>query len=53
MARSYSSFQLTLGVKVFHKSLLLLLKPLGERLWTHTAALNDADEIAQSTLYFN
>jgi hypothetical protein len=47
-ARSYSSFELTRGVKVFHKSLLLLLKPLGERFWTNTAALNDADEIAQS-----
>jgi hypothetical protein len=47
-ARTYSSFELTRGVKVFHKNLLLLLKPLGERFWTHTAALNDADEIAET-----
>lgn len=38
------------GLKVFDKTLLYVIKPVGLRFWTHTAALNDADEIAGSLL---
>ena len=37
-------------LKVFDKNLLYITKPLGQRFWTRTAALNDADEIAGSIL---
>ncbi len=38
------------GVTVFDKDRLLILKPLSQRFWTRTAALNDADEIASAIL---
>lgn len=38
------------GLKVFDKTLLYVTKPAGLRFWTRTAALNDADEIADSLL---
>ncbi|WP_165235550.1 HsdM family class I SAM-dependent methyltransferase [Aquisphaera insulae] len=38
------------GLKVFDKTLLYITKPVGLRFWTRTAALNDADEIADSLL---
>ena len=36
--------------KVFDRDRLYLLKPIGQRFWTQTAALNDADEIAGTIL---
>jgi hypothetical protein len=49
-AKSYGSFELVRGLKVFDKNLLYITKPLGQRFWTTTAALNDADEIATTIL---
>jgi len=46
----YGTFDLVRGLKVFHKNLLYITKPLGQRFWTNTAALNDADEIAATIL---
>ena len=37
-------------VKVFDQDRLYVIKPIGQRFWTETAALNDADEIAGSVL---
>jgi hypothetical protein len=44
------SVELLRGVKVFDKDSLYLFKSLDQRFWTHTAALNDADEIASTVL---
>ena len=44
------TFELVRGLKVFDKNLLYITKPIGQRFWTKTAALNDADEIAASIL---
>lgn len=49
-ARRYGAFELARGLKVFHEDLLYITKPLGQRFWTNTAALNDADEIAATIL---
>lgn len=38
------------GIKVFDGDRLYLVKPIGQRFWTETAALNDADEIAGAIL---
>lgn len=38
------------GVMVFDANKLYLVKPIGHRFWTQTAALNDADEIASTLL---
>jgi hypothetical protein len=38
------------GIKIFDGDRLYLMKPIGQRFWTQTAALNDADEIAGSIL---
>jgi hypothetical protein len=35
---------------VFDGDRLYLVKPIGQRFWTETAALNDADEIASAIL---
>ncbi|MBX3473069.1 MAG: N-6 DNA methylase [Planctomycetes bacterium] len=40
------TLQLARGLKLFHRNLLLIFKPCGQRFWSQTAALNDADEIA-------
>lgn len=45
-----STFELARGVKVFDGNRLFVIKPLGRRYWSETAALNDADEIAGSIL---
>lgn len=45
-----NTFELARGVKVFNGNRLYVVKPLGRRHWTETAALNDADEIAGSIL---
>ena len=44
------TLSLARGLKVFDKTLLYIIKPVGLRFWTRTAALNDADEIAGSLL---
>lgn len=49
-AKSYSTFDLVRGLKVFDRNLLYITKPLGQRFWTNTAALNDADEVAATIL---
>lgn len=49
-AKGRGTFELVRGLKVFHKNLLYITKPLGQRFWTNTAALNDADEIAATIL---
>jgi hypothetical protein len=45
-----NTFELIRGTKVFDKDRLYLIKPMGRRYWTETAALNDADEIAGTIL---
>ena len=45
-----NTFELARGIKVFDGPRLYLVKPLGLRYWSETAALNDADEIAGSIL---
>ena len=49
-AKSLGSVQLVRGVKVFHENLLYVVKPIGQRFWSATTALNDADEIATTIL---
>ena len=49
-AKRYSTLELARGLKVFDRNLLYITKPLGQRFWTRTAALNDADEIAGTIL---
>lgn len=49
-AKKHGTFELVRGAMVFHKNLLYITKPLGQRFWTNTAALNDADEIAATIL---
>jgi hypothetical protein len=50
VAKRHSSFELVRGLKVFDKNLLYITKSLGQRFWTSTAALNDADEVAGTIL---
>ncbi len=38
------------GIMMFDKNKLYVVKPIGQRYWTQTAALNDADEIAGTIL---
>jgi hypothetical protein len=49
-AKSHGTFEIVRGLKVFWKNLLYITKPLGQRFWTNTSALNDADEIAATIL---
>jgi hypothetical protein len=49
-ARKHGTFEVMRGLKVFWKNLLYITKPLGQRFWTSTAALNDADEIAATII---
>jgi hypothetical protein len=48
--RAHGTFDLVRGVIVFYKNLLYITKPLAQRFWTKTAALNDADKIAATIL---
>jgi len=48
--KAHGTFDLVRGVTVFHKNLIYITKPLGQRFWTSTAALNDADQIAATIL---
>ncbi|MGH9436013.1 MAG: HsdM family class I SAM-dependent methyltransferase, partial [Terriglobia bacterium] len=46
----FNTFELIRGAKVFDRDRLYLVKPIAQRFWTETAALNDADEIAGTIL---
>jgi hypothetical protein len=48
--KDLGSVELLRGVKVFDQDNLYVFKPLDQRFWTNTAALNDADEIATTVL---
>ncbi len=48
--RKFNSFELVRGAKVFDGNRLYVVKQIGQRFWTETAALNDADEIAGTIL---
>ena len=48
--RKQVALELVRGVKVFDGDRLYAVKPLDQRNWTLTAAMNDADEIAGSLL---
>jgi hypothetical protein len=45
-----NTYELVRGLKIFDKNLLYITKPIGQRFWSQTAALNDADEIASTIL---
>lgn len=49
-SQKLNTFELIRGTKVFDRDRLYLVKPIGQRFWTQTAALNDADEIAGTIL---
>ena len=49
-SQQLNTFELVRGIKVFEQDRLYIVKPIGQRFWTETAALNDADEIAGSIL---
>jgi hypothetical protein len=48
--RKLNSFELLRGTKIFDGNSLYLVKQIGQRFWSATAALNDADEIASTIL---
>ena len=50
VARKSASIDVARGVMLFDRNRLHIVKPLGQRNWTQTAALNDADEIAGTIL---
>ena len=52
-SRRLNTFELVRSTKVFEQDRLYIVKPIGRRFWTETAALNDADEIAGSILMQN
>lgn len=49
-SQKLNTLDLIRGAKVFDRDHLYLVKPIGQRFWTETAALNDADEIAGTIL---
>ena len=49
-SQKLNTLELIRGAKVFDGDRLYLVKPIGQRFWTETAALNDADEIASAIL---
>ncbi len=49
-SQKLNTLELIRGAKVFDGNRLYLVKPIGQRFWTETAALNDADEIAGTIL---
>ncbi len=51
-SQKLNTFELIRGAKVFDRDRLYLVKPIGQRFWTQTAALNDADEIAGTILMY-
>ena len=49
-SQKLNTLELIRGAKIFDRDRLYLVKPIGQRFWTETAALNDADEIAGTIL---
>ncbi|MEK7406083.1 MAG: N-6 DNA methylase [Acidobacteriota bacterium] len=49
-SKQLNTFELIRGTKVFDRDRLYVVKPIAQRFWTQTAALNDADEIAGTIL---
>jgi type I restriction-modification system DNA methylase subunit len=49
-SQKLNTLELIRGAKVFDRDRLYLVKPIGQRFWTETAALNDADEIVGTIL---
>jgi len=50
LPRKYATLDVVRGVMVFDNNRLYMVKPIGQRFWTQTAAMNDADEIAGTIL---
>ncbi len=50
LPRRYATLDLVRGAMVFNQNMLYVVKPIGQRYWTQTAAMNDADEIAGTIL---
>ena len=48
--RKHATLDVVRGVMVFDGKRLYVVKPIGQRFWTQTAAMNDADEIAGTIL---
>jgi hypothetical protein len=48
--RKHATLDIVRGVMVFDHNRLYVVKPIGQRFWTQTAAMNDADEIAGTIL---
>ena len=48
--RRHPTLDVVRGVMVFDRTRLYVVKPCGQRFWTQTAAMNDADEIAATIL---
>ncbi|TWT81339.1 putative type I restriction enzymeP M protein [Planctomycetes bacterium CA13] len=48
--KQHGAIELVRGIKVFDGNKLYIVKPLEQRNWTLTSAMNDADEIAGSLL---
>lgn len=48
--RKSATLDVVRGVMVFDSNRLYVVKPIGQRFWTQTAAMNDADEIAGTIL---
>ncbi|WP_237722857.1 HsdM family class I SAM-dependent methyltransferase [Singulisphaera acidiphila] len=46
----HSTLEIARGLKIFDRNRLYVVKPIGLRYWSRTAALNDADEIAGTLL---
>jgi N-6 DNA Methylase len=49
-SQKLNTLELIRGAKIFDRDRLYLVKPIGQRFWTETAALNDADEIVGTIL---
>ena len=49
-SKKLNTLELIRGTKIFDRDHLYLVKPIGQRFWTETAALNDADEIVGTIL---
>jgi hypothetical protein len=48
--QKHATLDVVRGVMLFDGDRLYVVKPLGQRFWTQTAAMNDADEIAGTIL---
>jgi hypothetical protein len=48
--RKHATLDVVRGIMVFDNNRLYVVKPIGQRFWTQTAAMNDADEIAGTIL---